>query len=80
MAAAPVLEFPELDGAACKDIDPEDFFDSWSAALARRVCRECPVAAACLDWALTHHEFGIWGGTSEEERAVLRRRTGRSHA
>ena len=28
---------------------------------------------ACLDWALRHGQgYGIWGGTTEEERRALR--------
>lgn len=41
---------------------------------AKAVCVECPVKAECLDFAITtNQEYGIWGGTSEEERRVLRR-------
>ena len=42
---------------------------------AKEVCGECPVNRACLDYALeTNQDSGIWGGTSEEERRILRRR------
>lgn len=62
---------------ACTKVDPEIFFPSRSgnAKAARRVCAACPVKAECLEWALTHPrptEFGIWGGTSERQRRVLR--------
>ena len=67
--------------ALCRDTDPELFFriGTTGAALvqieqARAVCRQCPVQADCLDFALTtNQDSGIWGGTSEEERRVLRR-------
>jgi WhiB family transcriptional regulator, redox-sensing transcriptional regulator len=67
--------------ALCRDTDPELFFPigTTGAALvqiehARVVCRQCPVQADCLDFALsTNQDSGIWGGTSEEERRVLRR-------
>ena len=67
--------------ALCRDTDPELFFPigTTGAALvqieqARAVCRQCPVQADCLDFALTtNQDSGIWGGTSEEERRVLRR-------
>lgn len=42
---------------------------------AKAVCQACPVQTACLDYAITtNQEYGIWGGTSEEERRVLRRK------
>jgi WhiB family redox-sensing transcriptional regulator len=38
------------------------------------VCTQCPVNRYCLEYALeTNQDSGIWGGTSEEERRVLRR-------
>jgi hypothetical protein len=45
-----------------------------SASPAKRVCLECPVREACLDWALrTKEPFGILGGFSERERRRLKR-------
>lgn len=42
---------------------------------AKTVCVECPVRQECLEYAITtNQEYGIWGGTSEEERRVLRRK------
>nr|WP_280268409.1 WhiB family transcriptional regulator [Nocardia wallacei] len=36
---------------------------------AKRICRDCPVLAACREYALSAAEpYGIWGGMSEEER------------
>lgn len=41
---------------------------------AKNVCTDCPVKSECLTFAITtNQEYGIWGGTSEEERRVLRR-------
>lgn len=41
---------------------------------AKAVCVECPVRLQCLEYAITtNQEYGVWGGTSEEERRVLRR-------
>ena len=41
------------------------------------ICRDCPVRATCLDWALASgQEAGIWGGLTEDERRRLRRGRG----
>ena len=67
--------------AICRDTDPELFFPVGTTgyallqiARAKEVCGQCPVQGECLDYALeTNQDSGIWGGTSEEERRVLRR-------
>jgi len=35
---------------------------------ARLVCMDCKVLDACRDFARDNHEYGFWGGESEEER------------
>lgn len=70
------------ESAACGDHDPELFFPiqddkpGYGARIhaqiqaAKRVCRHCPVAGACLDFAIRNGErFGVWGGMTERERA-----------
>lgn len=55
----------------CRDHPPELVFpgDGGGVAAAQRVCATCPVAEACLDYALDHHiEHGVWGGASERAR------------
>lgn len=69
-----------VDLAACGEVDPEIFFpiSTTGAALgqihqAQAICARCPVAAACLDWALRiGQDHGVWGGTTPEERRALR--------
>ena len=39
-------------------------------ALARMLCTACPVQAPCRDFARAHHEYGFWGGESEEDRRL----------
>lgn len=66
--------------AACLGTNPELFFpvSTFGPALeqtaaAKRICHQCPVRADCLDWALRVGEaYGIWGGTTPEERRFLR--------
>ena len=52
--------------AACHATDAELFFTD--EVTAKLICRECPIREACLEWALTHKELGVWGGTTELER------------
>lgn len=40
---------------------------------AKLVCMGCPVREPCLDEALLNHDIGVWGGTTEEERAAIQR-------
>jgi WhiB family redox-sensing transcriptional regulator len=37
-------------------------------AQAREVCADCSVRRSCMDFAREHHEYGFWGGESEDER------------
>jgi WhiB family transcriptional regulator, redox-sensing transcriptional regulator len=67
--------------SACKDTDPELFFplSAWGPSLtqlatAKAICAGCEVAAECLRFALSSgQEYGVWGGTSEDERKAMRR-------
>jgi len=67
--------------AACRFADPDLFFPVSDAGKsleqvteARMICAGCPVRRECLAFALrTQQAYGIWGGTTEEERAIARR-------
>lgn len=37
-------------------------------AMARQICSTCAVQPACQDFAREQHEYGFWGGESEDER------------
>ena len=37
-------------------------------ALARSVCSSCQVVTTCREFARSNHEYGFWGGESEDER------------
>ncbi|MFW0791082.1 WhiB family transcriptional regulator [Gordonia sp. CPCC 205333] len=42
---------------------------------AKQLCNQCPVLASCREHALAVAEpYGIWGGLSESERAMLIKR------
>lgn len=67
--------------AACRDSAPDLFFPIGATGLAidqieaaRDVCLGCPVRRECLEFALeTNQEAGVWGGTTEDERRLMRR-------
>lgn len=64
--------------AACRTADPELFFPVSEVgparediARAKEVCHSCRVRRQCLQFALTTHQiYGVWGGTTEEERRL----------
>ena len=37
-------------------------------AAARTVCLSCSVNGMCREFARANHEYGLWGGESEDER------------
>jgi WhiB family redox-sensing transcriptional regulator len=41
---------------------------------AKKLCGKCMVKTSCLQIALKNNEQGIWGGTTERERYLLKRR------
>lgn len=59
--------------AACRGMDPNAFFPNVletieeDREIAKRVCDNCEVREQCLSkgWS---EEYGIWGGTDEDER------------
>jgi|HubBroStandDraft_1064217.scaffolds.fasta_scaffold09286_5 WhiB family redox-sensing transcriptional regulator len=67
---------------ACRDAEPELFFPisahggaGSDIRRAKLICAACPVRSECLNYALRHRqEQGIWGGLTDEERRLLRRR------
>ena len=63
--------------AACYGLDPEIFFPTSEeeAGLALSYCSACQVREICLEWAIQNGErYGVWGGTTEQERRRLMRR------
>lgn len=77
---------PLVDGRAlCASHPTVDFFPSaggrgadTAAAEAQAICAECPIRAACAEWA-TYTEpqyFGVWGGLTQGRRRALRKAAG----
>ena len=77
MTLQPTTSDWRLD-ALCAQVDTELFFPDQRGgnfAAAKRICRSCPVAATCLEVALSVpavDDWGIWGGLSQRERARIR--------
>lgn len=64
----------------CRNHEPELWFSlsAEGVAEAKAVCRDCPVRAECLDWAVANRPAGgIWGGEefSDSGRVWNRRRS-----
>lgn len=73
------------DSANCKDADSEIFFLPYGSraqdkkereAKALAYCVDCTVVEQCLKFALdTEEYYGVWGGTTPEQRiAIIRQR------
>ncbi len=65
------------DSARCRGADTELFFPGKDSILpeeAAALCAACPVRGDCLEWALGHPQYGVWGGTTRDDRHATRRR------
>jgi WhiB family redox-sensing transcriptional regulator len=68
---------PEPTATPCATGDPERWFPAHYTLLkqieaVKAECAGCPLVVSCLEWATRHGEHGIWGGTTERERARIR--------
>lgn len=77
-AALDAKPAPWMVDAACSAVDPELFFappsEKGKTTRAKDICRECPVLADCLGFALEGPEqHGIWGGTTVKQRRDIKR-------
>jgi WhiB family transcriptional regulator, redox-sensing transcriptional regulator len=68
-----------MSRSACHGADTELFFPIAETGLAleqinsaKAVCGRCAVCADCLSYALATMQHGIWGGTTDDERAAMR--------
>lgn len=71
-----------FDNGACNGIDTDVFYpvqDTFTTAeekVIERMCIDCPVMMACLEWGLAHERYGVWGGTTPARRKAIRTRIG----
>jgi WhiB family redox-sensing transcriptional regulator len=79
--AADPAELAWREHGACRQVSDPDVFYPHSqgngaaahVAEAKWWCSICPVTPQCLAWALKHDEDGVWGGTTEAERAEMKK-------
>lgn len=54
-------------------LDKKDLFDK-KPKEAKQLCKGCPVASECFQYAVVYNERGVWGGTSYQERKNIIKR------
>jgi hypothetical protein len=72
----------EFDNPICAQIGIEPFYldedtlpkttDDYSRG--KKLCSSCDHQYDCADWGIYHERYGLWGGLTPEERALIRRR------
>lgn len=70
------MRYAWMDDAACIGSDPEAWFPEKGHAvkIQKRICNECPVRDACLDFAMANDlNAGIYGGLSPRQRQARAR-------
>lgn len=76
------IKAPDFDGTQpCKAIDLEYFFPVEREEtleclkILKPICDSCKFQNPCLEWALNNREYGIWAGTTDDQRrSILRKR------
>ena len=77
-AAVNPAELSWQERALCAQTDPEAFFpekggNAGVTKIAIQICNSCRFKNPCLEYALLTFPQGIWGGTTERQRRVLRK-------
>lgn len=73
------MKFPDLTQGLCRQVGVEFFFpdnggEAGDYLFARTICSGCGVREQCLEWALRHESYGMWGGTTPLQRKEIRRK------
>ena len=73
----------EIGTPVCAETDPELFFPQdieghkkpsyYDERGAKKICGVCEYRVDCLIFAIKHNEIGIWGGTTEGQRKLMRK-------
>lgn len=75
------LQYEWMTAALCAEIGHQPFYPEREQPNGRAdhrpaltICARCPVQLDCLRHALEHDErYGVWGGTTEDQRAQMRK-------
>lgn len=73
--------YPEFDGSQlCAQVDPEMWFPEGALLRVNReaikICNKCHFNEECLEYAVQTDVQGIWGGTTNPQRKVIRKERG----
>lgn len=65
--------------ALCREVGDIPFFPSNDDTMglfyaARKICFKCTLRVKCQNYAIQNEVFGVWGGTSAQERGEFRRK------
>lgn len=68
----------EFEDPACREIGTEIFYlnqgETELAKEAKAICGRCIHRKECADWGIHNEKFGVWGGLTEDNRRLLRRK------
>lgn len=74
------MTYPKFTGTEpCTQVGWEHFYlqdgsSGWTNLnKMRALCAGCPMQVECLEYALEHERYGFWAGTTENERARIRK-------
>ena len=78
-SGSPVREPRQYEAPLCAEVDGDLWFPDRGGnlghvLLAKQICNRCTHQDECAEWGIANERFGIWGGLSELDRRIARRR------
>ena len=72
----------EFESPSCASVGGDFWFPEKAAGgssstemvMAKSICRQCPHQRECAEWGIQNETHGIWGGITESERRLIRRK------
>ena len=65
----------------CAQVGDGDFWfpevgygTSYETVVARSICGKCVHQAECAEWGIRYERHGIWGGLTELDRTIIRKK------